>query len=108
MKYPEKQRLVFESFLKTLLPVIPSLKNANRHTLHFICFQQFAKGHEHSKLFCTEGGGLKKQINLTETEKINAIPLMENIDFDFELYPNGCNDNHVATMLNYTFKNLGL
>jgi len=103
MKYPIEQQKVFEHFCKQLHVHI-DIKTINAHALHFICFQQFNDGQKHNRLYCTVNG-LKKESNLTEIEKNDCQRLFGG-DYDFLLYPYGCNDNHIETMVKKTLKNL--
>ncbi|WPZ08736.1 hypothetical protein [Roseivirga spongicola] len=103
MKYPKEQQQVFERFLKKIAPII-DIKNSNGHSLHFMCFQQHSEGQKHNWLYNTTEG-LKRGYKLTEDEE--AHKFFES-DFEFELYPEGCNDSHVETMIKYTLKNIGL
>ena len=101
MKYPKNQQQVFERFLKELFTII-DVEKINPNTLHYICFQQHSEGQKHNWLYCTVDG-LKREHQLTENE--DAVKLFDS-NFEFELYPDGCNDNHIETMVRRTIKNL--
>ena len=101
MKYPKQQQQVFENFLKQISTHIDIFKT-NMHTLHYICYQQHSEGQKHNWLYCTNEG-LKRQHQLKQGEEATKF---FNSDFNFELYPNECNDNHVETMVKQTLKNL--
>lgn len=103
MKYPIEQQKVFERFLNQIAPIY-DLEKPNPHTLHYMCYQQHSEGQRHNWLYNTVKG-LKRGHSLKEGEE--AQKFFES-DFDFELYPEGCNDNHVETMLKRTYKNLNL
>ena len=107
MKYPEKQFSVLTEVLKQISVYI-DLKIVNIHSLHFVVYQQLTKeGQNHNKLFCVPGIGLKRFGNMTEEEKQTSEQLIK-IDFDFDLYPTGCNDNHIETAMKQVLKNIGI
>lgn len=106
MKYPSAQYSVLIEALKQLASVY-DLKKSNIHTLHYTVYQQLCKvGHEHNKLYVC-GDVIKRYGNLTEAEKKTFVKLID-IDFDFELYPNDCNDNHIATAMKKALKELSI
>lgn len=102
MKYPLQQFEVLVNILKQLA-VHFDLNSINPNALHYIVFQQLSEGQKHNQLYCIEGGTLKRQFQMTETEQQTAKKLIEN-DFDFKLYPEGCNDNHVETAVKKAVK----
>jgi hypothetical protein len=106
MKYPEKQFNILTEVLKQFA-VHTDIKNINPCTLHFMAYQQTSPGQTHNYLMCLPGGVLKKNHSLTETEKTKAIKLI-NHSFDFELYPNNCNDTHIETAIKKAIKTIGL
>jgi hypothetical protein len=105
MKYPQEQ---YEVLIETLkqLSLIVDLKTTNPHTLHYIVYQQTCKeGQEHNKLY-VYGKEMKRFGNLTNEEKIFFVPLIQNVNYDFQLYPEGCNDNHIETAMKKALKDL--
>ena len=104
MKYPATQ---FETLLTILkqFAVHFDLNSINPHSLHYMVFQQLSEGQTHNHLYCVEGGTLKRYFQLTEPEKLTAVKFIES-DFDFQLYPSGCNDNHVETAMRNALKQL--
>ena len=100
MKYPKEQMEVFKQFLEALRSHLdPS--GLNGHSVHFMCYQQHSEGHEHNWLHVTKEGELKRAHRLTLEEKGVATKLFTS-DFEFKLYPEGCNDSHISTMLKHT------
>lgn len=95
MKYPQKQfDLLVESVKK--LAVHIDVKETNPHTIHYIIYQQFSEGQKHNWLYCCPGGTLQrahKIDNIAECEKLFTG------EYDFKLYPEGCNDNHIETAM---------
>lgn len=107
MKYPQDQ---FEALLKVLkqVSVIYDIKESNPLTLHYICYQQACnEGQEHNKLY-VYGTQMKRYGNLTEEEKQVFVSFIQNVEFDFKLYPDNCNDSHINTAMKKAIKLLNL
>lgn len=106
MKYPKKQFNILIDVLKQLAPLI-DLVILDKHTLHYIVFSQLDKsgGLLHNKLY-VYGTDLKKYGNLSEQEKTLFVPLIDEVDFDFKLYPLGCDDSHIKTAMDKAIKTL--
>ena len=101
MKYPLNQFEALISILKQFA-VHFDIKAVNPSALHFMAYQQINKGQNHCALYCIDGQ-LKKFHSLTELEIQTARKFIES-DFDFELYPSGCNDSHVETAVKKAVK----
>ena len=80
--------------LNTLAPI----------NLHFLVYQQYNEGQKHNRLIVNNGKLTRKfsligdQLKENEGENLN-FPL-----FDFQLYPEGCNDTHVETAVKKAIK----
>jgi hypothetical protein len=106
MKYCTEQFEILKNTLKQLSSIY-NLKESNLHTLHFIVYQQVCKeGQEHNKLYVF-GDKMKRYGNLTEQEKETFVKFID-IDYDFQLYPIGCNDNHIETAMKKALKELNI
>ena len=103
MKYSLIQ---FEELVKVLkqFAVHFDIKAINPNALHYMVYQQISEGQKHNALYCVNGQ-IKKFHSLTELEKETARKFIES-DFDFELYPSGCNDNHIETAVKKAVKSL--
>lgn len=103
MKYNLEQFEVLVKCLNVFKKYI-DIESMNPNNLHFIIYQQFSEGQTHNKLVVSEGT-LKRKFtliegNLIENEGENVI----NFNYDFELYPLGCNDNHIETAVKKAIK----
>ena len=106
MKYPREQFEVLKECIKQLSPVY-NVNAANLHTLHYICYQQIQKdGQDHNHLY-VYGTEMKRFYSLNEEQK-NVFVKFITIDYDFKLYPEGCNDSHIETAMKLAFKELGI
>jgi hypothetical protein len=101
MKYPQNQ---FEILLKSLsiLNNYFDLKSFNPSNLHYFIYQQFSENqkHNHIYLFCD---ALIKRYSLENTQIEESKKLID-FDFEFELYPQNCNDSHIETAMNKALK----
>jgi hypothetical protein len=106
MKYPKEQFEVLKDCIKQFAPIY-NVKASNLYTLHYMCYQQLAKeGQEHNHLY-VYGSEMKRFGNLNNDQKNNFVKLI-NIDYDFKLYPDGCNDDHILTAMKSAMKDLHL
>jgi hypothetical protein len=98
MKYPKDQYEVLVECLKVFHVHMVDIKELNPNTLHYMVYQQFSEGQKHNWLYCVPGGILKRQHQLTEEEAKTSVKFLDfPIEKPFELYPEGCNDNHIPT-----------
>ena len=103
MNYPQQQFNVLTEAIKKFA-VHFDVKEINPNTLHYIIFQQFSEGQKHNWLYCFNGE-IKRhhQINdLSNWDKFFSL------DFQFELYPDNCNDKNVEVAVNKAIKILGI
>jgi hypothetical protein len=66
-------------------------------------YQQFSEGQKHNWLYCMPGG------NIQRAHKIEDIANCEkwiSTQYDFKLYPEGCNDTHIETAMKAAIKEL--
>jgi len=94
MKYPIDQFEVFTQTVKQINSYI-DIANINPCALHYLVYQQFASGQTHNALYWISGA-VKKKHQFSELELTKAVKLV-NSDFDFLLYPKGCDDSHIET-----------
>jgi hypothetical protein len=104
MNYPLEQLEKLETALKRLAVHI-DVKQINPSALHFIIFQQYSEGQKHNWLYCIEGGAMKREHQLTEQERQTAVKLFTE-NWQFDLYPENCNDNHIETAVKKAIKNI--
>lgn len=105
MKYPEKQYNILIEALKKLA-VHLDIKAFNPVALYYVVYQQFSESQSHNHLYCVSGGNLKKFHQLTEGEKVEAIKFLDTEGKTLDLYPEGCNDNHIETAVKRAVKEI--
>lgn len=103
MKYPIEQYNILMEVVKQLSVHI-EVKELNPNAVHFMVYQQLNVHQNHASLYCTEEG-LKVYYKLTEEEVKTARKFIE-LNSNFELYPSGCNDNHIETAVKKIIKEL--
>lgn len=106
MNYPKEQFEKLKECIKKLAPIC-DLKKINANSLHYICYQQITKEDQGGNKLYIFGNEMKRYGNLTEEEKLNFVKFIE-IEYDFKLYPIGCNDLHIETAVKSALKDLGL
>ena len=106
MKYPKKQFEILKKALTEFKKYV-DIENMNYYDLHFKVFQQFSQGQKHNILI-VENNTIKRKFSLdSEGQLIEAKGKnLINFDFDFELYPEGCNDNHIYTGVKNAIKQI--
>lgn len=101
MKYPAKQFENLVVILKQLNEYF-EIKQMNYSNLHYIAYQQSqsSEGQKHNIIY------VKNSI-LRKAHAINDLnewqPIVNKID-SFELYPEGCNDQHIETAVKNALK----
>ena len=105
MKYPQKQFNVLIDILKQL-SVQFNIKDIEPTTLHFIIYQQLSDGQQHNQLY-VNGKDIKRLWQISDTDKSKYVKLINN-QYDFLLYPEGCNDSHIITAIRQALKHMGL
>lgn len=105
MKYPQKQFNILIDILKQL-SVQFNIKDIEPTTLHYIVFQQLSEGQKHNHLY-VNGKEIKRLWQISDMDKSNYVKLINN-EYDFLLYPEGCNDTHIITAIKQAFKNIGI
>lgn len=103
MKYPSEQFDKLKRVLGYLSPLM-DLRSAHPCHIHFVAYQQLSEGQTHNWLYIRDNE-VKKAHSI---ENINQWQKVVPETFDFELYPTGCNDNHVETAVKKALKELGL
>lgn len=94
LKYPYSEFVKLVDVVKQLAPYF-EIENINPNQLHYLAFQQTSLGQPHNKIYFT-GQVLKRFHSMNEIEIKNYQPIV-NVNFELELYPNDCNDNHIET-----------
>lgn len=104
MKYPVEQ---FEVLIQGLKQVAKhfNVNDINPNQLHYIVYQQFSEGQIHNHIYIMADETLKRFHTMSDEEKINAEKLID-INYDFVLYPDGCDDTHVMTAMKKAIKEL--
>ena len=101
MKYPQQQFEVLTEGLKKLA-VHFDIKSVNPHALHFMIYQQYSEGQQHNWLYCYNGE-IRKAHKIEDIT--NWVKFFEG-SYNFDLYPEGCNDSHIETAMKQAIKNL--
>lgn len=103
MKYPTQQFSILVECLKTLSNYI-DIKAIDTNRLHYIVATQYNEGQTHNHLIVSNGE-LKRQCSLINEELVkNEGELLKFPEYDFKLYPEGCNDNHIHTAVKKAIK----
>jgi hypothetical protein len=97
MKYSKIQFEILVKCVEILNKYI-NVKQINPNTLHYIIYQQFNEGQKHNRLVVNSANELIKKYVLDNNLLLEkeGKPVFD-FDFDFELYPSGCNDNNIET-----------
>lgn len=109
MKYPQNQFEILVKALRVLKQYI-DVDTLNLHSLHFLVYQQFSEGQIHNYLVLNNSNIERNFIPNTEggieykTNK-GAVKVID-FEFNFELYPNDTNDNHIETAMKKALKSL--
>jgi hypothetical protein len=103
MKYNKEQFEILVKCLNILKKYI-DIETINPNNLHFIIYQQFSDGQKHNRLIVNDGI-LKRKFTLLDGKLIeNQGENIINFTYDFQLYPEGCNDNHIETAVKKAIK----
>lgn len=99
MKYPATQ---FETLKRALIIFREyfDILSVEETTLHYMIFQQFSEGQIHNHYYVNAEGNIKRHFQLTD---FTGWSKMVDLKEPFELYPEGCNDNHIVTAMNKAF-----
>ena len=104
MKYPKKQFKELSLVINKLNKYV-DVKKLNPHNLHYIVYQQFSGGQKHNRLIIDSKGNLTKQYKLVGNDLVKQEgKLFISYSYDFKLYPDGCNDNHIETAIKNALK----
>lgn len=100
MKYPKEQFEKLKNALRVLAQYL-DITSIHPAQLHYIAYQQQSSGQRHNALVMVDGTVMRAHsIGNDDTHRI--LP----IDDTFELYPDGCNDDHVITAVKRAIKEL--
>lgn len=103
MKYPANQFEILVKCIKILSSYI-DVNSINKNSLHYMINQQYNEYQKHNHLIIVDGE-LKRKFSLVDGKMIeNNGELLVFPDFNFELYPEGCNDTHVETAMKNALK----
>lgn len=105
MKYNALQFINLVECL-TILSEFLDLQQMNPSNLHYLVFQQHSDGQKHNRLVNNNGTLQRAYILDGDQLKENNGVLLEFPKFDFQLYPQGCNDNHIETAVKKAIKQI--
>lgn len=103
MKYPEKQLAILKKAISELSAHF-DLSKVDPNHLHYIVFQNGSEGQTHNH-FYIKGGSISRMHAISD---LSGWTKLINVPSSFELYPDGCNDNHVLTAVKHCLKSLQL
>lgn len=103
MKYPQQQ---FETLVQTLTILNEwfDLNAMHLSTIHYMVYQQFSEGQTHNRFYITDND-IKRAHKLTD---FTGWTKLVDINKPFELYPDGCNDNHIETAVKRAIKQISV
>ena len=104
MKYPESQFIQLKHGIEELAKAGIAVKEINPSALHFLVYQQHESGQAHNWLYISESGELKRRHKITDN--IENYKKVLTLYPNFEIYPSGCNDNHIETAVKAAIKQL--
>lgn len=104
MNYPKKQFEVLVKCIKILRKYV-NVEGMNPNQLHFKIYQQFSEGQKHNQFVINSSNELIRKYVLDNNLLLEkeGSPIFD-FDFDFKLYPDGCNDNHIETAVKKAIK----
>jgi hypothetical protein len=104
MKYSENQFRILVKCIKILNQYV-NVKNINPNALHFKIYQQFSEGQKHNQLVINSNNEIVRKYVLDNNILLEKEgKKLFDFDFDFELYPNNCNDKNIETAVNKAIK----
>ncbi len=109
MNYPKNLKYPFSEY-QNLLKVLKQLAryfdvfDMQPNQLHYLAYQQTnVSGQAHNQIYLTDSG-LKRAHSM---EVISGKKIV-NVDFELELYPNNCNDNHIESAVKRAVKEIAM
>ncbi len=114
--YPKNLKYPYSNYTQ-LLQVLKQLAryfdvfDIQPSQLHYVCYQQTSNGQLHNRIYLTDEG-LKRRHSMlnTDVKKVDNGQLkpIVNVDFELELYPNDCNDNHIESAVKRAVKEIAM
>lgn len=102
MKYPETQFQLLTKAVNVLSKHFENLQQINPSALHFEIYQNASEGHKHNHLILIDGKIVRAN-TISDNSKFTKV-----LDFlneeNFQIYPEGCNDNHIETAVKKALK----
>ena len=101
MKYPKQQFEQLKGAIKTLSDVLP-VREIHPSQLHFLVYSQGQPTNSHNWIYQKDGQLARAHAlaDLSGWTKVLDVPET------FELYPAGCNDNHIQTAVKAALKQI--
>lgn len=103
MKYPKQQFEQLKGYIKTLADAVP-ITGVHPCRLHYIVYQQGSKGQMHNWIYTNGKGELKTAHQIGDD--LSGWTKLLDVPETFELYPAGCNDDHVQTAVKAALKQI--
>lgn len=103
MKYPKQQFEVLKQVL-TILGKHFDLTAAHESNLHFTVYAQFSEGLTHNTFYIDWYNNIARLHQIKDN--LSGWSKLINIDFPFELYPEGCHDSHIETAVKAALKQI--
>lgn len=105
MKYNKEQYKILVDALK-IFNVHFDIESVHPCSLHYNVSQQFNEYQTHNHLYIDNTNKNVVIRHIISDENISNYTKLVNIDFDFKLYPDGCNDNHIETAMKRAIKEI--
>ena len=105
MKYPKKQFETLATSLQVMAQHFTNLREIHPSSLHFAVFQNHSEGQTHNRLVINEAGEVHRQ-HFVDSARLDGFSPLISADNSFEIYPSGCNDNHIETAVKAALKTI--
>jgi hypothetical protein len=102
MKYPAEQYKQLVSGIQELSTIL-DVTAINPSALHFLVYQQGSLGQTHNWIY-RKGSEIARAHAITDM--LDWHKVVTSVPESFEIYPEGCNDNHVETAVKKAVKEI--
>lgn len=100
MKYPEKQYKILVESIRELASLDLAVEDMHPSNVHYLVYKQYAEGQDNNSLYRNQEGLVRPKHMFGKGEVIEKVFKPKY----FELYPDGCDDSHVATAVRKAVK----
>ena len=100
MKYPQKQYEILVESIRELISLGIAVEDMHPSNVHYLVAKQYSAGNDHNSLYRNQEGLVRPKHMFSKDEVIEKVFKPKR----FELYPEGCDDSHVATAVRKAVK----